>query len=468
MERKVYIVGTGPGDPGLITHKGLELLKIADVILYDDLIPHEILIHCKEEAEIIPVGKRRNITQEQINYVMEQKAKEGKIVVRLKGGDPFIFGRGGEEAEYLVEKGIDVEIVPGVSSLYAVPAYAGIPLTHRRFSSCFCAATCHEDPNKDQTINWDSIAQFKGTIVLFMGAKNAKETLQRLLSIGMDPETPIAAITWGTTTRQKVIEGKLKEMLNLTLMSPSLIVIGKVCNLRRKLNWFEKRPLLGKEVLLVTCKEEGLLLSEFLREKGAKVFVFPVLRYEPKVPKRREIEKMKGLDFLAIPRSALTVPLLKTLDHLGVSLKEGKLDILCPADSEVILFEKGVSYKLWTDVKKDGLKGRKIGLPLRDERASLFLQELGAEVFFLDLLEITLSGKNIAKIVEEQLNIFTTFIFGDSLCFEAYLRRFGEKGANAIEKKEKFVLPPFFDYSSLEANLFPWLFKDAILSGAGF
>lgn len=463
MAGKVYIVGTGPGDPGLITHKGLELIKIADVVLYDDLIPQEILVYCKEEAEIIPVGKRRNVTQEQINYVMKQKANEGKVVVRLKGGDPFIFGRGGEEAEYLVENGIDVEIVPGVSSLHAVPAYGGIPLTHRRFSSCFCAATCHEDPYKTQMINWDSIAKFKGTVVLFMGAKNAKETLQRLLSIGMDPETPVVAITWGTTTRQKVVEGKLREMSSINLLSPSLIVIGKVCDLRHKLKWFEKRPLLGKEILLVTSKEEGLLLSDFFRERGAKVFVFPVLKYEPKVSSNKKGEKIKRLDFLAVPRKVLIAPLLRALDRCGVNLKEVELDILCSVDGRSILFEKGVSYKLFgIDVKQDALRGKKIGLPLRDEATALFLKDQGAEVHFLDLLETIPSGENIAKVVEEQLDAFTTFIFGDNFCLEAYLNRFGEKGTYVIEKKERFVLPPFFDLSSLEANLFTLFFKDAI------
>jgi len=456
---KVYIVGAGPGDPGLITCRGLEVLKKADVVLYDDLIPHEILVHCKEEAELIPVGKRRNVTQEQINYVMEQKAKEGKLVVRLKGGDPFIFGRGGEEVEYLVEKDIDVEVVPGVSSLYAVPAYAGIPLTHRRISSCFCAATCHEDPQKDQAINWASIAQFKGTVVLFMGAKNAKETLQRLLALGMDPDTPVTAITWGATTRQKVIEGKLKEMSSIDLVSPSLIVLGDVCNLRFKLNWFEKRPLLGKEILLVTPKEEGLFLSSFLKEKGAKVFVFPVLKYEPKASCKEEIQRIKGLDFLAIPRRALLTPMLRAFNRLGLDLREMRFEILCPADGKPILFEKGIPYKLFEiDVKKDGLKGRKIGLPMKDKATYMFLSDLGAEVYFLDFLEVLPSGKNVSKIIEEHLDTFTTFVFGDQVCLEAYLDRFGEKGEKVMEKKEKFILPPFFDCLSLETN-FSTLFK---------
>ncbi|NJL60222.1 MAG: uroporphyrinogen-III C-methyltransferase, partial [Desulfobacteraceae bacterium] len=244
---KVYLVGAGPGDPGLITVKGLQCIKDADVIIYDFLASPLLLKHARKDAEIIYVGKKggdHTLPQHGINDLLVEKAKGGKIVARLKGGDPFIFGRGGEEAEVLIDAGIAFEVVPGVTSAIAASAYAGIPLTHRDFTSTLAFVTGHEDPTKDQSsINWSSLAKGIGTIVFFMGIKNLPHITKNLTDNGMAADTPAAVIRWGTTTKQKTVSGTLSDIAEKVraagITAPAIIVVGKVISLREKMTWFE-------------------------------------------------------------------------------------------------------------------------------------------------------------------------------------------------------------------------------------
>ncbi|MFD2616266.1 uroporphyrinogen-III C-methyltransferase [Terrilactibacillus laevilacticus] len=241
--RKVYLVGAGPGDPDLITVKGLKAIQQADTILYDRLVNPELLNYAKKEAELIYCGKRPDhhaLSQDSINHLLCKFANQGKIVTRLKGGDPFIFGRGGEEAEELVKKQIPFEIVPGITSGSAAPAYAGIPLTHRNFSSsvAFIAGMTQHEDNVDKY--W---SQFVGidTLCIYMGVKNLPVICNQLIKHGKDPQTPIALIHWGTTERQKTVSGTLTNICEkaATVKNPSLIIIGEVVQLRDQLNWFE-------------------------------------------------------------------------------------------------------------------------------------------------------------------------------------------------------------------------------------
>ncbi len=241
---KVYLAGAGLGDPELMTRKVERILKEADVILYDNLVGDEIKEELRRmKAELIYVGKRgghHTYSQDEINRMLVEYAKQGKKVVRLKGGDPFLFGRGGEEAQTLVEMGIEVEVIPGITSALAVPALAGIPVTHRDLSSCVTFVTGHEAEEKDETaINWSALSELGGTIVILMGVKNLKTNIERLLDAGMDPETPVAIIENGATPEQRVTTGYLKNIVSIAkkerVKPPAVIVIGDVVRLREVL-----------------------------------------------------------------------------------------------------------------------------------------------------------------------------------------------------------------------------------------
>ncbi|MDA8213531.1 MAG: uroporphyrinogen-III C-methyltransferase, partial [Clostridia bacterium] len=243
MAGLVYLVGAGPGDPKLITVKGLECVKKAEVIVYDRLASPRLLSYARPEAELIYVGKapdQHTLRQGEINQVLVEKALAGKVVTRLKGGDPFVYGRGGEEAEALIAHNIPFEVVPGISSSVAVPAYAGIPVTHRDFTSSFAVITGNEDPNKgDSSIAWDKISTGIGTLVFLMGMRNLPHIVEKLLENGRQPETPIALIRWGTRPEQQTLVGSLGTIVELAkeaqFKHPVIIIVGDVVKLRDKL-----------------------------------------------------------------------------------------------------------------------------------------------------------------------------------------------------------------------------------------
>jgi len=289
MKPKVYLVGAGPGDPELITVKGLECIKKADVLIYDFLASPFLLKHASTQTEIIYVGKKggdHTLSQDRINALIVEKAKSGSTVTRLKGGDPFIFGRGGEEAEVLIQAGIPFEIVPGVTSAIAAPAYAGIPLTHRKFTSTVAFVTGHEDPAKEaSSIDWASLAKGIGTLVFLMGVKNLPHIADRLLSHGMDPETPVALVRWGTTARQFTVTGTLDtiaERVKATgLKPPAIIVVGHVVTLRETMKWFENRPLMGRRIVVTRAREQASDLVKRLSDLGAECIECPTIETVP-------------------------------------------------------------------------------------------------------------------------------------------------------------------------------------------
>ena len=245
---KVYLVGAGPGDPGLLTVRGLELLRKAEVVVYDRLVNPVLLEYAAPEATRVFAGKltgSHSLSQEEINRLLINHARRGKQVIRLKGGDPFVFGRGGEEAEVLAEAGIPFEIVPGVSSAVAVPAYAGIPLTHRNLSSSFAVITGHECSKAEPSVDWGRLATAVDTLVVLMGLKNLPRIVANLLAHGRSPQTPVAVIRWGTTDLQETVTGTLGDIVDkaVTVRPPVVLVIGEVVSLREKLRWFEEGSL---------------------------------------------------------------------------------------------------------------------------------------------------------------------------------------------------------------------------------
>ncbi|MDI6798011.1 MAG: uroporphyrinogen-III C-methyltransferase, partial [Desulfatibacillaceae bacterium] len=284
MPGKVFLVGAGPGDPGLITVKGLECICAADVVIYDFLAAPELLRHARRDAQIIYVGKKggdHTLSQDGINSLIVEKAKQGFTVTRLKGGDPFVFGRGGEEAQILAGQGIAFEIVPGVTSAISAPAYAGIPLTHRDFTATVAFVTGHEDPNKaDSNIDWAALAKI-GTLVFFMGVKNLPQITQNLLENGKSPATPAALVRWGTKPEQQTLVGTLddiaKKAVAQGLKPPAIFIVGEVVSLRGELSWFENRPLFGRRIVVTRSREQASDLVKSLSALGAACLEIPAI-----------------------------------------------------------------------------------------------------------------------------------------------------------------------------------------------
>ena len=275
---KVLIVGAGPGDPGLLTLKGKACLEQADVVLFDYLANPTLLEFAPDQSEKIYIGRRGRgayTSQQAINELLVSKAREGKCVVRLKGGDPFVFGRGGEEAEVVAEAGIPFEVIPGVTSAVAVPAYAGIPVTHRTMASTVTFVTGHEDPTKEESVvEWPRLATVNGTLIFLMGVKNLPVIVQKLLEEGKSPDTPVALIRRGTYMSQQTVTGTLADIVAqaeaVNLQPPTVIVVGAVVSLRERLNWFEQRPLFGKRILVTRPKHQAPVFSRLLEAYGAE------------------------------------------------------------------------------------------------------------------------------------------------------------------------------------------------------
>lgn len=285
----VILVGAGPGDPGLITVKGLEALREAEVLIYDHLIPEELLAACPPQCKKIYVGKKsgeHTLPQGSINRLLVEEAQKGKKVVRLKGGDPFLFGRGGEEAEALAQAGVPFWIVPGVTSAIAAPAYAGIPVTHRGYASSVAFVTGHEDQNKSgSSICWEHLGRGSDTLVFLMGMRNLPVILGKLQENGLEPQTPAALIRWGTTSDQVVLQGTVADLAQRAkqegLGPPAVLVVGKVVALRERLDWLKSLPLWGKRILVTRAREQASSLAQSLRTLGAQAVEFPTISVEP-------------------------------------------------------------------------------------------------------------------------------------------------------------------------------------------
>ena len=305
----VYLVGAGPGDPGLITVKGLQALQQADVVIYDHLVSERLLDHCKPAAKIIYAGKERHRhtkTQAEIERLLIRFAKSGKTVVRLKGGDPVLFGRGGEEALALAKAHLPFDIIPGVTSAIAVPAYAGIPVTHRAMASSVALVTGHEDASKSEaSLNWAQLATATDTLVLLMGVATLRETAERLIRHGRAKTTPCAVIEWGTLPWQRTVTGTLATIVRRCVAAdmrpPAVIVVGEVVRLRRRLSWFERKPLFGQRVVVTRPADRVDQLANLLEALGAEVIALPAIALAPVASNglfRRALQDLETFDWV--------------------------------------------------------------------------------------------------------------------------------------------------------------------------
>ena len=285
----VYLVGAGPGDYKLISVRALEYIQIADTIVYDRLADDRLLSTARPDVELIYVGKASSdhtMRQEDINQLLVDKAKEGKVVVRLKGGDPFVFGRGGEEALLLVENKIPFEIVPGITSAISVPAYAGIPVTHRGIATSFAVVTGHEDPTKaESTIKWSHLATAVDTLVFLMGVENLPHITKNLIEHGRSADTPAAVIRWGTKPEQRVLVTTVgqaaADVVEAGMKPPAIFIVGEVVTLREKLAWFDQRLLFGKTALVTRAREQASALTSELEALGAQCIEAPAIKLVP-------------------------------------------------------------------------------------------------------------------------------------------------------------------------------------------
>jgi uroporphyrinogen III methyltransferase / synthase len=355
MNGKVYIVGAGPGDPGLITIKGMECLKKAEVVVFDRLIDNSFLDVVPAGAEMIYVGKSAKVhakEQDEINRILVEKAQEGRLVVRLKGGDPFVLGRGGEECEELAANSIPYEVVPGISSSIASPAYAGIPVTHRHVASSFAVITGHEDPTKEiSSINWEKLSTGVDTLVFLMGMGNLPLIVQKLIECGRGPDTPIALVRRGTTLEQQAITGTLSTIVERAKESgfepPVAIVVGEVVDLRAKLKWFENRPLFGKRVLVTRARTQASALSKLLSERGVQPVELPAIEIQP-VNDPTELDQsiidLPGFDWMIFTSANGVEAMWDRLVVLGKDARQFgsvKIGAIGPATAEA-LAERGL------------------------------------------------------------------------------------------------------------------------------
>jgi len=437
MKAKVYLVGAGPGDPGLITVKGRECIQNADVIIYDYLASPALLKHARKSAELIYVGKKggdHTLSQDEINALIVEKANSGGIICRLKGGDPYIFGRGGEEAEVLFKAGISFEIVPGVTSAIAAAAYAGIPLTHRKLASTLAFITGHEDPDKEESgIDWSSLAGGIGTLVFFMGVKNLPNITKSLIDHGRSPHTPVALIRWGTTPAQQTVSGTLQTIVEKAqaagLKAPAIIVVGDVVNLRQSLKWFENRPLLGRRIVVTRAREQASDLVKLLSEQGAECLEYPTIKIMPPQdpePLRRAVENLAAYDWIVFTSVNGVLFFFEQLYAAGKDVRAlGRMQTAAigPATAERLL-----DFGLTSDIvpetyraesvvaafEKVSLKGKKILLPRAKEARPVLPKELtgmGATVDEIPAYETLKADENtddlVQKLKDKQIDLIT-------------------------------------------------------------
>jgi len=403
---KVYLVGAGPGDAGLITVKGKECLERADVVLYDYLANPDLLKYVPTTAEQIYVGRRgrgQYQNQADINRLLIERARAGHTVVRLKGGDPFVFGRGGEEAEAVAAAGVEFEIVPGVTAAVAVPAYAGIPVTHRTMASTVTIVTGHEDAEKPAPLlEWPKLASTSGTLVFMMGMKNLSTIVANLLSEGRAPATPVALVRWGTRADQRTIVGTLLDIVGKAEAArfepPTVIVVGEVVRLREQLNWFEKRPLFGKRVMTTRAQEQVVEFSQLLMAYGAEPVELPTILLVPPATWKavdETIGRINQFDWLIFTSVNGVTPFMQRAQANGKDARVfAKLRIGCIGPRTAQELEQyGLKADLIPDeyqaegiiaaLAKEGVRGSRVLIPRAEVAREILpdqLRELGAQV----------------------------------------------------------------------------------------
>lgn len=491
MNGKVYIVGAGPGDIGLLTVKGLQCLQKAEVVVYDFHLNAQVLNYISHDAEFIYAGKRggqHTMTQDEINSTLVMKAKEGKIICRLKGGDPFVFGRGGEEAEVLAREGIVFEVVPGISSAIAAPAYAGIPLTHRLHSSSLAIVPGYEDATKkESSIDWTKLATGVGTIVFLMAVKNISLVCQRLIENGRSPETAVAVVRWGTRADQTTIVGNLKSIPDLVkendIRPPAVMIVGNVVKLRESLQWYEKKPLFGHRVLVTREHSFGF---EPLSELGAEIIEFHTIQVVP--PENwseldSAIGQIESYNWIILTSVNGVKFFFQRLFELERDIRDLKGIKICTVGSKTALALKRYGIKVdlipesfnaegliksFMRKYQSGLKGTRFLLPRAETAREIFpekVRELGG---IIDVptayrtVKPEIQGKRLKRFLKEgKISIAT---FTSAATFNNFLDIMGDDSLDLLKDVAIAVIGPVtaktIKKAGLEVSIMP---KDATI-----
>ena len=461
----VYLVGAGPGDPGLLTLKGLEYIQSCEVLVYDFLANPFLINLAPDNAEIIYVGKSgkdHTMKQNEINNILVEKGKAGKRVVRLKGGDPFVFGRGGEEALYLKENGVSFEIVPGITAAVAAPAYAGIPVTHRNCNTTVTFVTGSEDPTKEESkINWEALAKLDGTLCFYMGVGNLQKITDKLMECGLSSETPAAIIRWGTHPEQETVIGTLGNISEVgsEVKPPAIIMFGVVINLREHLNWFETKPLFGQTVLVTRSRHQASKLSKLLETYGAEVIEQPTISINPPdtwEPLDKAIEEIGTYDWIIFTSVNGVDAFFKRLWEKGKdtrSLGNTKVCVIGPATKEEIesfgikvdlepkeFVAESVIEAFKSDVE---LKDKKILLPRAEEARPVLPEELEKEgavvnevAVYKTVMEKEFSGEVLERIKNKEVDWIT---FTSSSTVKNFCKLVGEETLESVRENCKLA-----------------------------
>ncbi len=404
---KVYLIGAGPGHPKLITLRAIECIQEADVIIYDYLANQKFLQYARKGCEIIYAGKtgvHHTLHQEEINQILIDKAAQGRIVARLKGGDPLLFGRGGEEAEEVLHRGIDFEIVPGIPAAIGASAYAGIPLTHRDFASTVAFVTGHEGTGKSgPAVDWSRLSQGVDTLVIYMGVGNLKENVKMIIKHGRSPETPVALIRWATTPDQETLVGTLSDIYEKAqaaeFKAPAIMIVGQTVRLRDKLKWAERLPLFGKRIVLTRVREQGGRFSRQLERFGAEIFYLPTIQIVP--PNSFDflddaIEKIEEFDWILFTSANAVQGFLDRLMARGRDVRHLRGTLICSVGTATAraLHERGIKTDLIPRefrgegiidalAKQGGIQGKRVLIPRAEKAREMLpesLRKSGAEV----------------------------------------------------------------------------------------
>lgn len=471
---RVYLVGAGPGDIGLLTVKGMKCLQRADAVVYDFHLNAQVLNYIKHDAEFIYAGKRgghHTMTQDEINKVLVEKAKEGKVVCRLKGGDPFVFGRGGEEAEALAENNIDFEVVPGVSSAVAAPAYAGIPITHRGYSSSFAVIPGYEDMTKEESaIDWSKLATGAGTLIFLMAVKNMDVLVKKLMENGRSPDTPVAVIRWGTRPDQKTITGTLRDIADIVkerdIKPPAVMVVGEVVKLRKRLMWYEKKTMFGHRVLVTREHSGGF---EPLEDLGAEMIEFPTIEIAP--PENYDeldsaINKIEAYNWIIFTSGNGVKYFLKRLMEKDKDIRDLKGIRICAIGTKTAAEIKkyGIKVDLIPEefnaeglikaflkiknskLKVKSLKGIKFLLPRAEKAREIFpekVRELGGEIDVpatYRAVKPEMHGKRLKRFLKEGRISVATFTSAST--FDNFMEIIGEDADELLRDVAIAVIGP--------------------------
>jgi uroporphyrinogen III methyltransferase / synthase len=470
----VYLVGAGPGDPGLVSARALELIVAADVIVHDRLIPRDVLAVARPDTELLYVGKEpgaASVPQEGIEELLVDRARQGKIVVRLKGGDPFVFGRGGEEAEALAAAGIPFEVVPGVTAGIAAPAYAGIPVTHRDDASAVAFVTGHEDPEKeDSALDYEALARFPGTLVFYMGVKALPQIAAALIAAGRNPSEPAAVVERGTLPGQRTVTSTLEGIgaaaAEADLRPPSVTIVGRVAARRDRIAWLERRPLHGKKVVVTRARAQASELARRLEALGAEPVELPAIRIEPRIDSdevRRTVEALHTYALVCVTSSNGVRLLFEAMAAQGRDARAlanasvaaiGAGTELALAQHGVIadiVPERFVGEELVQALNRLELRGRPVLVARAAEARELLpnaLRERGAEVDVVALYETVAETPAPDQLERARDADFVTFTSSSTV------RNFLEASPNGIPGQAMVVsIGPVTSEAAREAGL---------------